>query len=88
MKMLKRLSVILIAAGVIMILGKMGKSDLYNISPLETVGESLPGAASVCFGKALGSLGSAAESRRAKCKRVPFVKRENPANGVKYKRAV
>lgn len=88
MKVLKKLSVVLMGFGIFMILGKMGQSDLYNTSVLETLSGVLLGGAYLTFGKALNAFSHAIEDSRKKAKRIPFVHREKLTSGAEYERAV
>lgn len=88
MKALKKISVIIMAVGIIMILGKMGESDLESVSVAETLSGVLLGGAVASFGKALNAGICGFESRRAKCKKIPFARRGSLKTVGEYKRAV
>lgn len=88
MKILKKIPEILIVLGVIMIIGKMGRSDLYNLSFPETVSGILPGAAVCSLGKPLAAVLSAASERKIKCKKIYFVKSEDLKRNIEFKKAV
>lgn len=88
MKVLKNLSVVFMVFGAFIILGKMGQSDLYSTSVLESLKGVLFGLMVICFGKALNSFAYALEHSRKKAKRIPFVCRENTASYREYERAV
>lgn len=88
MKILKKISVILMAVGVFIIFGKMGESDFYTVSVLETLSGVLSGGAVMSFGKALYEVCRVSEKGRQRCKKIPFSGRKNPSLGASCKRAV
>lgn len=88
MKTLKKLSIILMAAGVFMILGKMGESDMEIISVTETIRGVAQGGAVLCLGKVMNMASALSKVSRKNCKIIPFSKGKNLAQSPKYKRAV
>ena len=88
MKTLKKLSIILMAAGVFIILGKMGQSDMESISVTETISGVAKGGAVLCLGKTVNMVSALPKISRKNCKIIPFSKGKNLAQSPKYKRAV
>ena len=88
MKTLKKLSIILMAAGVFMILGKMGQSDMEIISVTETIRGIAQGGAVLCLGKVMNMASALSKASRKNLKIIPFSKGKNLAQSPKYKRAV
>ena len=88
MKTLKKLSIILMAAGVFIILGKMGESDMEIVSVTETLRGVAQGGAVLCLGKVMNMASALPKVSRKNCKIIPFSKGKNLAQSPKYKRAV
>ena len=88
MKTLKKLSIILMATGVFMILGKMGESDMEVVAVTETLRGVAQGGLVLCLGKVMNMASALPKTSGKNCEIIPYSKGENLAKRPKYKRAV
>ena len=88
MKMLKKMSAVIMAIGIFIILGVMGESDYSNLPAATSLRGVLLGGGIISFGKAAYAFCTELENRSRKSKRILFIKERGMEHVREYKRAV